>query len=376
MMEPNEHIDESRRGFLSGQSLQDLVHAAVGREPRDHSAPVVPVIEPTGGPTLRLGTRAMACDFGVVLNPGAHSLVSPASDALELVHQLEQQLTVYRHDSEVSQINDRAADEPVPLEAGLYDRLALSLQLVRDTDGGFDPTSGPTIDVWRRARRDGRVPTEEEIAETQAFVGSRHLTLDEDRRTVRFATKGVELNFGAIGKGYALDRAAEVLEASGAADFLLHGGHSSLLARGGHGLHEGWPVGLRNPLFTDRRLGTVLIRNQAMSTSGSNIQYYRHEGKRYGHILDPRTGMPVEGMLSAVVLAPTAALADALSTAFFVIGVENAAAYCHNHKDVTALLIPPPSGRRLCVLNCGVPSDQLFFVSQDSPDSADICNLL
>ena len=86
----------------------------------------------------------------------------------------------------------------------------------------------------------------------------------------------------------------------------------------------GWPVGIGNPLFTEKRLGTLLLCDQAMATSGSNIQFFRHEGKRYGHILDPRTGWPVDGMLSVTVLAPSAALADALSTAFFVMGVEKA----------------------------------------------------
>jgi len=170
-----------------------------------------------------------------------------------------------------------------------------------------------------------------------------------------------------IGKGYALDRAGDVLTEGGVENWLFHGGHSSLLARGTHGDLEGWPVGIRNPLFPEQRLGTVLLRDRGMSSSGSGVQYFRHGGKRYGHILDPRTGWPTEGMLSVTVLAPTAALADALSTAFFVIGLEKAAEYCHNHEGVSALLIPPPAqGRRLEPVRCNL--DEVLFLSlEDDP---------
>ena len=145
-------------------------------------------------------------------------------------------------------------------------------------------------------------------------------------------------------------------------EYLLHGGHSSLIARGSHNHHDGWPVGIGNPLLTRKRLGTVLLKDQAMSASGSNIQFYRYEGRRYGHILDPRTAWPVEGMLSATVFAPSAAVADALSTAFFVLGVEKARKCCDNLPDVSAILIPfPEGGNRVTPTVVGVPPDQIVW---------------
>lgn len=172
---------------------------------------------------------------------------------------------------------------------------------------------------------------------------------------------GVELNLGSIGKGYALDRAAEVLLEHDLNEWLIQGGHSSIIARGGHNGLPGWPVGLRNPLLPQRRLGTILLRDQALATSGTAVQHFRFEGKRYGHIIDPRTGWPVDNMLSVTVLAPTAAEADALSTAFFVGGVELAERYCSNHRSVSALLIPPPRGQRLEPVNLGIPLEQIFW---------------
>ena len=167
---------------------------------------------------------------------------------------------------------------------------------------------------------------------------------------------------GGIGKGYALDRIGQLLLDDGLDNWLFHGGNSSLLARGDHNAMGGWPVGLRNPLFPKQRLATVLLRDCALSTSGTGVQHFRVEGERYGHILDPRTGWPAEELLSVTVLAPTAAEADALSTAFFVMGVESSQQYCDNREGVGAILIPPPrQGRTLEPNVCGISAEVLFF---------------
>lgn len=361
----------SRRDFLAGRSLREEIERH-GQVLADRIVSEQPRPVPTAGATIRLGKSAMACDFDVILNPGPASQLEAASAALDLVDRLEDQMTVYRPHSELSQINAHAAAGPVAVETQLFDLLRRSEELCAATGGGFDPTSGPLVALWRQAKSAGRLPTVEEIVDARERVGFQHVTFDVEQRTVRYARPGVELNLGSIGKGYALDRAAEVLDAQHVEHWLLHGGHSSILAQGGHAGWEGWPVGIRNPLFPERRLATLLLKNRGLSTSGSGIQYFRHGGKRYGHILDPRTGWPVEGMLSVTVLAPTAAEADALSTAFFVIGVENAWNYCHNHKGVAALFVlPPERGRRLEPINCGIPEDDLFFSPDELSRSTD-----
>jgi thiamine biosynthesis lipoprotein len=203
------------------------------------------------------------------------------------------------------------------------------------------------------------------LSATLDRVGIERVTLNAANRTVSYRNPGVELNLGGIGKGFALDRVNDALQSAGVTDVLLHGGKSSILAAGGHSPHGGWPVGVRNPLFPNRRMATLLLRNAGMSTSGAGVQFFRHEGKRYGHILDPRTGMPAEGVLSVTVLAPTAAEADALSTAFFVMGLEKSREYCDNHREVTVLLTPPPtSGRMLKVHAFNLPEQTLFLGSE------------
>jgi thiamine biosynthesis lipoprotein len=325
---------------------------------------------PQGGNTIRLSAEAMACEFSVVLNPGASAHLMTAAEALEIIHFLEDQMTVYREDSELSRLNRSAYERPVVVETLLFQLLLSAKTLWQETDGAFDPTSGPLIALWRNCRREGRIPTDPEITEALTHTGLEHVRFDEGQNTVRFDDPRAEFNLGGIGKGYALDRAGQLLNESGINDWLLHGGFSSLLAWGEHQGQGGWPVGIRNPLLPHETLGTILLKDRALSTSGSGVQSFRLGGKKYGHILDPRTGRPVEGLLSVTVLAPTAAVADALSTAFFVLGLEKAREYCDNHPQVSSLLIPPPHrGRGLAPVNCGLPEDVLFLEINTPPAS-------
>ena len=353
--------NSNRRDFLTGRAVLSEVERA-GHGLADQIAEAAKRLPPASGQTVRLGTRAMACDFAVVLNLGPSEEVMVASQALNLVHDLEAQMSVYRPDSELSEINRRAPFEAVEVEPQLFALLLEAKRLCEATGGAFDPTSGPLVALRRRCRQEGRIPSQEEIDAARELTGIHHVEFDERRLTVRYGRPGVELNLGSIGKGYAVDRAGAYLTEQGIESWLIHGGHSSLLARGDHHGAGGWPVGIRDPNFPREQLATLLLRDSGLSTSGSGTQYFRHEGRRYGHILDPRTGWPVEGMLSVTVLTPTAAEADALSTAFFVMGLENASAHCHNSKTAAALLVPPPRrGRTLDPVVLGIPDEALFL---------------
>lgn len=304
----------------------------------------------------------MACDFSAIMNAGVSTQgIDHAFDALRLVADLEAQMSVYRADSELSAINGTAAECPVHVETELFNLLVQAKNISYQTDHAFDPTAGPLVALWRACRAELRIPTQNEIDDCLQIVGIEHVHFDETDHLIHFDRGGVELNLGGIGKGHALDRVGETLRSGDLQNWLLHGGHSSLSASGDHNGLGGWPVGIGNPLFTGKRLGTLLLSDCSMATSGSNIQYFRHQGTKYGHILDPRNGWPIETVLSVTVLAPTAALADALSTAFYVMGVEKVAACCDNLSGVSAIVIPFPSGRQLEPTVFGVPEEKLFW---------------
>lgn len=305
----------------------------------------------------------MGTQFQVFFNAGQYAnAVEAAVEALDLIDGLEEQLSAFRPTSELSRINALAADGPVNVEPRLFQLLELALHLGRETNGAYDITSGPLWKAWGFARRAGKVPTEAQLEEARHNVGYHLVQLDPQHQTIRFLRPGVELNLGSIGKGYALDRAAEVLAAAGIGDFLFHAGQSSVLARGsvlalrqpGPTQPTAWTVGIRHPLRRRARLGEVVLCDGALGTSGTENQFFRHAGRRYGHILDPRSGQPADSLLSATVIAPTAALADALSTAFFVMGAEAALDYCRTHPECAALLLRPArdtAGFELCTAN-------------------------
>lgn len=325
----------SRRDFLRGRTTAGASAAPAGE-----------------GYTLQVGRRAMACQFEICLNAGQYPHgEETAIEALDLVESIEAQLSFFRAGSDITRINLLAANEPVEIDTALFELLCAAREISLATEGALDLTATPLWEVWGFARRQGAMPPEGKIADALAVVGHDLVELDPQRHTVRFLKPGVRLNLGAIGKGYAVDRCAELLRANGIEHFLVSGGYSSMAAQGEPAgappppARKGWSVGVRNPLRPDRRLAEVHLIDRALGTSGSYLQSFRFEGKTYGHILDPRTGRPAEGMLSTTVLAPSAMLADALSTAFYVLGLEKTRAYCQRHPEVGTLLITPSRGR-------------------------------
>src|SRR5262245_59521064 len=283
-----------------------------------------------------ISRAAMACRFEVTLPLDDQAGVSAARQALDEVDRLEEQLTIFRESSEVSFINRRAAEIPAQVEESLFSLLLLCQDLCRETGGAFDITSGPLSRCWGFQRRQGRIPEPDEIEEARALVGGDKLFFDCESRAIRFARPGVEINLGSIGKGYALDRIAAMIRKRVRAA-LLSAGSSSILAIGGG--DSGWTVGVRHPADKERRLAVARLRDAALSTSGAEEQFFEYGGKRYGHIIDPRTGWPADRVASVTVIAPSAAITDALATAFYVGGPELAATYCATHPDVLVLML-------------------------------------
>jgi FAD:protein FMN transferase len=294
--------------------------------------------------TLVIGRDAMACRFEIMFNAGeVADATAIAVDCLDLVDEIENRITVYRDTSELARLNATAAGGWQPVEAELFSLLLLARDLHERTGGAFDMAAGSLVRTWGFLRRQGRTPTTEELARAREAAGMQWVELDTAGSRMRFTRPGIELNPGAIGKGWAIDRVMDRLRACGVTSALVHGGASSVRAIGAQGTAQpgrrAWPVGVRHPLRPGRRLATVQLDDKALGTSGSGTQFFIERGRRLGHILDPRTGVPAEGVLSATVVAPTAAEADSLSTALYVLGPAGLARVAPPGGAVGAILV-------------------------------------
>jgi len=313
--------------------------------------------------TLVVGRDAMACRFEIVFNAGAvPDATALAVEALDLVDEIESRITVYRDESALARLNAAAADGWQPVDADLLSLLLLARDLWARTGGAFDMAAGSLVRTWGFLRRQGRTPAADELARARDAAGMRHVEIDEAGGRVRFTRPGVELNPGAIGKGWALDRAIELLRDRGVVDALVHGGSSSVRARGVHGPglpgRRGWAVGVRHPLRPGRRLATVFLADAALGTSGSGTQFFIDRGRRLGHILDPRSGLPAAGVLSATVIAGSAAEADSLSTALYVLGPAGLATVAPAGGDAAAILVVPGAAAgTVRVLTANLPEE-------------------
>jgi FAD:protein FMN transferase len=337
----------SRRDFLRGRSaaraLREIASDPI--PPPTSSGPGSSGADDSSQPTylLQLTRRAMACNFQLYLNAtGDGHETDQAMAALDLVEELESQLSVYRPQSEVSRLNAAPRGKDLRLEPQLWGLLLKADQIFRETGGAFDITAGPLSKAWGFFYREGRLPDPEQVKAALAKVGGQFLVVDPEHPYLRMEREGLEINLASIGKGYALDRCHELLLENGVADFLLHGGTSSVIAAGSRrdsSQQPGWQVGVPHPLRPDRRIGTVQLKDAALGTSGAEFQAFFHKGKRYGHVLDPRTGYPAQGVLSSTVIAPDAATADALATACYVMGPEETTRFSQRHAELGILLV-------------------------------------
>jgi thiamine biosynthesis lipoprotein len=341
----NHIVDMQRRHILQPDVLAHRAGQIAGSF---HEPPA-----PFDVPIVRASRRAMATLFEVLLPCTLPRASAAVEAALDLIDELEDQLSVFRDHSEVSRLNARAPFERVVVEGRLFDLLERAAHLTRETQGAFDIATGPLIKAWGFYKRHGRVPSVPERAEAMSRTGMRHVVLEREDRMVHYLRPGLEINLGGIGKGYALDRAAELLRDEwNISRCLLHGGASSVVALGTPGGHQrGWPVALKHPWDERGPLGTLWLRDRALGTSAATYQHFDYNGRKLGHLLDPRTGWPAEGTAQVTVLAPTAAEADALSTALFVLGPDAAREYCRTHPEIAAVVLPSGLDARPILFN-------------------------
>jgi len=291
---------------------------------------------------IRVTRSAMACRFEIVApsgnDPENNQGFEAAQSCLDEIDRLESVLSIFRPTSEVSAVNRAAAKLPVAVGPELFGLLQQCQSLHRKTDGAFDVTTAALSQCWGFSNRKPTIPTPDALEQARCSAGFQHVVLGDDQ-TVAFGVSGASINFGGIGKGFALDQGAAKLRAHNIDNALLSAGHSSILAVGDGPWGTGWLVSLRHPLFKNRTLGSVRLRSCALGTSGQEEQWFEADGQRFGHILDPRSGLPAKGVLSVTVIVDSATCADALATAFLVGGPELAERYCAAQPGTAAVIL-------------------------------------
>ena len=270
---------------------------------------------------LEASVDAMGSTYTVALyGESRDQLEAIVEEAFNEVRRLDRMLSNYRRDSEWSEVNRFAAERPVKVTPELFRLLEKCVDYSRRSEGAFDISVGPLMKVWGFYRGSGRLPGPQEIRQAMENVGYRNILLDKERRTVGFSKPGVELDPGGIGKGYAVDRMADVLRQNGITSGLISAGSSSIYALGTPPGAPGWKVSIRHPRDSRRVAAEVYLKNESMSTSGNYEKFFRADGRMYSHIMDPRTGWPATGMLSVSVIAPTTLDSEAWTKPFYING--------------------------------------------------------
>jgi FAD:protein FMN transferase len=265
----------------------------------------------------------MGSSFKIVLYSTDEPFARRASRAaFDRIAALDATLSDYQPESELSRLAEKAGGPPVPVSADLFDVLRRSKEYYQRTGGAFDVTIAPVGRLWRRARRERKLPDPAKLAEARLLVGSDKLLLDPSRRTVQLTRPGMKLDVGGIAKGYASQAAIDVLRKSGITQALVAGAGDIVVGDPPPDA-SGWTIGVAslNPAQT----GPVMylsLRNAAISTSGDAERFVIIDGHRYSHIVNPATGMGVEDRASVTVVAPDGGTADALETSVYLLGPE------------------------------------------------------
>ena len=242
--------------------------------------------------------------------------------AFKEIARIENVFSVFKADSEVSRINKVKAGEPVPVSAEAFGLIERSVECSKKTEGAFDVTVKPLVDLWREAGKSKKLPPAEAIAAAVNKVGSRYLLLDKAKSTITFQKDGMGLDFGGIAKGYATDRVVAVLKESGISNALISSGGNTYCL-GMKGEKEMWKVGIQHPRDKNKVFAVLRLKDKAIDTSGDYEKYFILHGRRYSHIIDPRTGYPIgDNVVSATVVADSAANADMFATALCVLGAD------------------------------------------------------
>ena len=258
--------------------------------------------------------------------------------AISEIDRIERLISSWNQASETSQVNQMAGKKAVKVTKELYDLVFRAKAIAQLTNGAFDPTYASVDKIWTFDGRDVEQPNTEIISASVSKIGFDKIAFDPLESSLYLPLQGMKIGFGAIGKGYAADRVKSLLQKQGVAAGIVNAS-GDMSAWGIQPNGNPWQVGLINPKNRDKVFAWFPVKDQAVVTSGDYEKFVLINGKRYGHIINPKTGFPSQGVISCTVFAPKAELADALSTALFVMGVETGIDFINQLNQVEAIMI-------------------------------------
>lgn len=283
-----------------------------------------------------------------IVTTDSTAVADAALASLLAFHRVDSLMSNWTQTSDVAHINRDAGTSTVSVHPEVATVVAAALEVARETRGAQDITVEPLVRLWGFLGGKPRVPSQKEIDVVLPRVGYDKVRFDARASTIAFKKPDTRIDLGGIAKGYAVDMAAAVLAQHGVTDALVDLTGNMRAAGNGPG-HDGWVVGVRDPSGKRAHLLSVRLENQAISTSGNYEQFLESNGKRYGHIIDPRTGWPAEGPLSVTVVSASAMTCDAWDTGLFVLGSAEARRIAKARDDISIILVEPASNARFLI---------------------------
>jgi len=257
--------------------------------------------------------------------------------AIGEISRIEALISSWKTTSETSNINKNAGVNPVKVSEELFSLIQRALKISNLTDGAFDISYASMDKLWKYDGSMTQMPSKEAIKKSVAKVGYQDIIVDPKNSTVFLKNKGMKIGFGAIGKGYAADKAKKLLISNGVSGGIINAS-GDINSWGSKPSGSSWQVAITNPLNKNKAFAMLPIKD-AVVTSGNYEKYVTFNSRRYSHIIDPRTGYPSQGIISVTVFAPKAELADALATSVFVMGVETGIDRINQLKAVECIII-------------------------------------
>ena len=289
--------------------------------------------------TSRKVVSLMGSKFELVaINKDPGSREDAIASAINEIKRIENLVSSWKPTSETSQINSNAGIKPVQVSKELYHLIERAIKVSKLTEGAFDISFDSIDHIWTFNGKEAKMPDSSIVSASIRKIDFNHIVLNPENQTAFLTDKGMKIGFGAIGKGYAANRAKLVMQAHNIENGLVNAG-GDLIAWGNQENGDPWQIGIADPAKGKEFIAWLNVSNMSVVTSGNYEKYVIIDGKKYGHIIHPKTGYPVEGIKSVTLLSPDAELSDALATSVFVMGVPKGLELVNRLKNVECIIL-------------------------------------